>query len=82
MASNTSVTLGERLTKFAQAQIENGNYESVSEVVRDALRQLQERQQIKEQVREAIDEGLNSELLKDFDPDAFSERMKRQFNGA
>lgn len=81
MASNTSVTLGDRLTKFARAQIENGNYESVSELVRGALRQLEERQQLRDQVGAALDAGLNSELIKNFDPDAFSERMKRQFNG-
>jgi antitoxin ParD1/3/4 len=59
---NTSVTLGERFSKFATAQVENGNYESVSEVVRAGLRILEEREEKIAALRAAIIQGENSEI--------------------
>nr|WP_315981054.1 type II toxin-antitoxin system ParD family antitoxin [Aliamphritea spongicola] len=45
MTKNTSITLGEHFDSFIAHQIENGRYNSASEVVRAGLRILEEREQ-------------------------------------
>ena len=42
MARNTSVTLGEHFEAFINRAIEQGRFQSVSEVVRAGLRKLEE----------------------------------------
>ena len=42
MARNTSVTLGEHFDDFVAEKIEEGRFQSVSEVVRAGLRKLEE----------------------------------------
>ena len=58
----TSIALGKHFEVFVKDQIANGRYNSVSEVVRDALRLLEDREQDRqirlEGLRSDIDEGL------------------------
>jgi antitoxin ParD1/3/4 len=63
---NTSVALGERWMDYTRAQVDAGDYDSTSEVIRDALRLHEERSAFKSKLLEAIDEGLASPLV-DFD---------------
>ena len=57
---NTSITLGERFESFAAAQVKNGRYGSISEVVRAGLRILEERDMKMEALRSVLAEGENS----------------------
>lgn len=64
----TSVALGEKFTEYARRKVESGEFGSVSEVIRDALRLHEERAAYRSKLLEAIDEGLASPLV-DFDID-------------
>ena len=63
---NTSITLGERWMDYTRTQVEGGEYDSTSEVIRDALRQ-------------ALIEGENSGPPKPWNLDSFlaERRLKR-----
>jgi antitoxin ParD1/3/4 len=63
---NTSIALSERWMDYTRAQVDAGDYNSTSEVIRDALRLHEERSTFKSKLLEAIDEGLTSPLI-DFD---------------
>ena len=67
---NTSIALGERWMDYTRSQVGSGEYDSTSEVIRDALRLHEERAAFKSKLLEAIDEGLASPLV-DFDPRAW-----------
>ena len=67
---NTSIALGERWMDYTRSQVASGEYDSTSEVIRDALRLHEERAAFKSKLLEAIDEGLASPLV-DFDPRAW-----------
>ena len=60
MARNTSITLGPRFDEFIAEQIENGRYDSASEVVRAGLRMLEETEGKLERLRRLLDEGERS----------------------
>lgn len=63
---NTSIALGERWMDYTRSQVAAGDFDSTSEVIRDALRLHEERAVFKSKLLEAIDEGLASPLV-DFD---------------
>lgn len=60
MARNTSITLGPHFDAFITAQVENGRYSSVSEVVRAGLRLLEETESKLERLRHLLEEGEQS----------------------
>jgi antitoxin ParD1/3/4 len=60
MPRNTSVTLGEHFEGFIAKQLEEGRYESKSEVVRAAMRLLEEHEQKVNALRQALIEGEQS----------------------
>lgn len=68
-----TVSITDHQRSFAEAEVQNGSYNNVSEVVRDALRLLErekmEREAKLRNLRAAIDEGDNSpaEPLEDDD---------------
>jgi antitoxin ParD1/3/4 len=66
---NTSISLGDRWMDYTQAQVAAGNYDSTSEVIRDALRLHEERAAFRSRLLAAIDEGLASPIDEDFDID-------------
>lgn len=78
-AKNTSIALGDRHIAYAHRKIESGEFSSVSEVVRDALRRAEERDVRIERLRELIREGEESGIAKDFDFDKF---LAEQFPNA
>ncbi|QQD18215.1 type II toxin-antitoxin system ParD family antitoxin [Spongiibacter nanhainus] len=60
MARNTSITLGPHFDEFIAAQVKNGRYGSVSEVVRAGLRLLEETESKLDRLRRLLDEGEQS----------------------
>ncbi len=69
--ANTSLTLGPRWEDFIRSQIETGRYASASEVVRDALRELEDKTQrltaLRTHLAEGIDEADRGAFVEDFD---------------
>lgn len=63
---NTSISLSDRWMDYTQAQVAAGNFDSTSEVIRDALRLHEERAAFKSKLLEAIDEGLASPIDETF----------------
>ena len=76
---NTSISLGDRHLAYAHAKVESGEFGSVSEVVRDALRRAEERDTRIERLRQLIREGEESGPPQPFDWDEF---MARKFPNA
>lgn len=58
---------------YTRARVEAGEYETTSEVIRDALRLHEERAMFKSKLLEAIDAGLASPVDEDFDIDQWYE---------
>jgi antitoxin ParD1/3/4 len=76
MPKNTSVSLSEHFVEFAEAQVAQGRYGSVSDVVRAGLRLLEEREAAREALRSALIAGENSGPSTPFDFDAFIEAKR------
>ena len=57
---NTSISLNEHFQEFISSQVNAGNYASVSEVVRTALRMLEEHEMKVQRLRVEIQKGLDS----------------------
>jgi antitoxin ParD1/3/4 len=56
--ATTSLSLGEHWESFIKKQIANGRYGSASEVVRDALRDMEIREAKLEALRTHLEEGM------------------------
>ena len=69
MGKNTSISLGTYFESFISSQITTGRYNSVSEVVRSALRLLDNEEKKVKELRKALEIGERSEMVKDFDPE-------------
>lgn len=68
---NTSVALGEQHESYARRKVETGDFGSISEVIRDALRRAEERDARIERLRQLIKEGEESGPARPFDWDKF-----------
>lgn len=68
---NTSIALSEYWQKFIAGQVESGRFGSASEVVREGLRLAEERQKRIDRLNALIDEGLATDLIEDFDFEAY-----------
>lgn len=71
---NTSVALSDELTDYARRKVASGEFGSVSEVVRDALRRAAERDTRIDRLRQLIREGEESGPARAFDWDEFIAR--------
>lgn len=71
MSKNTSIALGDRHVAYARGKVDSGEFASISEVVRDALRRAEERDARIERLRELIREGEASGPARPFDFDQF-----------
>ena len=67
MSKNTSISLGNHFENFILSKIGSGKYNSVSEVVRAALRLLEQEEKRMEVLKEALELGENSGIAKKFD---------------
>lgn len=79
MAKNTSVLLGDHFEKFIQQQIKSGQFTSVSEVIRTALRLFEEEQEKKSALIEALKKGEQSGFIKEFDRNSFLSEMQDRY---
>ncbi len=80
MAKNTSILIGDYFENFIQDQIASGKYNSVSEVVRTALRFFeQEENQTKVLINE-LKIGEKSAKIKNFDRAKNLEKLNANFN--
>jgi antitoxin ParD1/3/4 len=80
---NTSITLGDQLEAYARKKVESGTFGSISEVIRDALRQAEQRDARVEALRQALIDGENSGLAGPWDLQAFlKERHKEKRKAA
>lgn len=68
---NTSIALGDRHVAYARSKVDSGEFSSISEVVRDALRRVEERDAKVQRLRALIREGEESGPTRPFDFDAF-----------
>ena len=79
MARNTSILIGEYFENFINEQIASGKYNSVSEVVRTALRLFeQEENQAKTLINE-LKIGEKSKKIRNFDREKNLEQLNANF---
>ncbi len=64
--ATTSLTLGGHWEEFIRSEVTSGRYSSASEVVRDALRELEDRGKRLEALRAHLAEGAEQAANKDF----------------
>lgn len=74
-SKNTSIALGPDLEAYARRKVESGEYGSISEVIRDAMRRAVERDAKVEALDRALQEGLDSGPPVPWDLDAFLAQM-------
>lgn len=78
MPRNTSVTLGEHFDKFVADKINEGRFQSVSEVVRAGLRKLEEDEAKLIALRRKLQAGEDSPVVENFDGEAFIEKLHKK----
>ena len=67
MARNTSILLGDYFENFINKQIASGKYNSVSEVVRAALRSFEQEENKAMAIVSELKKGEKSKMVKNFD---------------
>jgi antitoxin ParD1/3/4 len=82
VSKNTSIALGPDLEAFARRKVASGEYGSISEVIRDAMRRAVERDAKVEALRAAIQEGIDSGPPTPFDFEEFRQEMQARYKGA
>lgn len=73
--ATTSLSLGEHWEVFIKNEVKSGRYGSASEVVRDALRNLEERKSKLNALRTHLSEGENQALREEFITDSLDEML-------
>jgi antitoxin ParD1/3/4 len=77
MPKSTPVTVPDHFAEFIERQIEEGRYESPSDVVQAGLRLLEEQEAKLRTLRAALIEGEQSGPGEHFDIEEFIEEMRR-----
>lgn len=78
MPRNTSVTLGEHFDKFVADKINEGRFQSVSEVVRAGLRKLEEDEAKLLALRRKLQAGEESSIVENFDGEKFLKQLHKK----
>lgn len=77
--ANTSLSLGEHWEVFIKNEVSSGRYGSASEVVRDALRNMEERKTKLDALRSHLAEGekqaQRGEFVENFSMDALIQEL-------
>jgi antitoxin ParD1/3/4 len=77
-----NISLTPHLEELVKGKVESGLYNSVSEVIREALRLLEERDQLRElrleELRREIQKGINSGEASTLDMDKIKERGRKR----
>ena len=71
MPRNTSVTLGDHFDQFVAEILQQGRFQSVSEVVRAGLRKLAADEAKLQALRARLQSGEDSPVVEDFDEEQF-----------
>ncbi len=71
MPRNTSVTLGDHFDQFVAEVLQQGRFQSVSEVVRAGLRKLEADEAKLQALRAKLQAGEDSPVVEDFDDEQF-----------
>jgi antitoxin ParD1/3/4 len=79
MARNTSILLGDYFENFINEQIASGKYNSVSEVVRTALRVFEQEENKTKSLINELKIGEKSAKIKNFDRKKNLEQLKTNF---
>ncbi|OQX75208.1 MAG: antitoxin [Bacteroidetes bacterium 4484_249] len=66
MEKTTSISLGNHFESFINREISSGKYNTVSEVVKSALKLLENEEQKIKKLRKAIELGENSDKIENF----------------
>ena len=77
-AKTTSVALDEHLTRFVDAQVKSGHYDSTSDVLRAGLRLLEENEAKVLALQKALIAGRDSGEPRPFDRDRFLAEIHRK----
>ena len=75
MSMNVSLT--PKLTDYVKRKVQSGNYNSASEVMREALRLMQERDEI-QRLRVAWDEGMASGDFQPYDASTTKQNLRKK----
>ncbi len=77
-----NISLTPHLEELVKGKVESGLYNSVSEVIREALRLLEERDQLRElrleELRREIQKGIDSGEASPLDMDKIKERGRKR----
>lgn len=75
--ANTSITLGKHWEDFVKNEMASGKYGSVSEVIRDALRELEEKRLKIQTLQNALIAGEQSGIVEDYDINAINAELDK-----
>ncbi len=82
MGKNTSISLGDHYEEFARRKVASGEFGSLSEVIRHAMRRYMEREAKREALDHALKEGLESGPSEDFAFDDFLREMRANYKAS
>lgn len=78
MGKNTSISLGDYFEEFISMEVKSGKYNSVSEVIRSALRLLESEERKKEELIKALEAGEQSGFIEDFNSKEHLKELHRK----
>ena len=79
MSKKTSISLGSHFESFIRNEISTGRYNSVSEVIRSALRLLEVEEKKTFELRKALDQGEKSKMIDDFNPTSHLKGLRSKY---
>jgi len=80
MNRTTAIVLGANFTHFVDAQIQNGHYQNVNEVIEAGLKLLQANEAKMKALQDALNAGLQSGEPRPFDSPGFLQRMHAKYD--
>ncbi len=78
MGKNTSISLGNHFEEFINHEVKSGRYNSVSEVIRSALRMLESEEKKEKELIKALKLGEQSGFIENFNPKQNLTELHRQ----
>jgi len=78
MDKNTSISLGNYYEKFINFELKSGKYNSVSEIIRSALRLLESETKKEKELNKALKIGEKSGFIENFNPKQYLEDLHKK----